>query len=461
MDSRGYEEHRRNRGAQQRHDPRGDYVLRADGTPLTDRYGRPVRRRSSSARQQPPRQQPSRQPQARQQHRREVPPRRERPRQERPNQYVPPAGSNRRAPQARQTPPPRNAYAEGPGYTRQYVPPAPSTPARAESRPPRRAPRMPQAAVGGARGSARKRPRLSLPSFGCLGCVGWPLAIVLVLSIVLTLWADTKLTRVEALPEQQVDKTSGTNWLLVGSDSRQGLSEEDVARLGTGGDIGVGRTDTVMLLHIPRSGKASLVSLPRDSYVAVPGYGMDKLNAAFTYGGPQLLTETVEQATGLRINHYAEIGMGGLANVVDSVGGVEVCPEEPIDDPLAQLSIQAGCQKVDGPTALGYVRTRATAGGDLDRVQRQREFFSGLLKQTTSMGTLLNPFRMIPLISDTASSFTVGSSDHVWHLARVALAMRSGVETVTVPYAGFADYDVGNVVLWDEAAAEELWASMR
>lgn len=467
MDSRGYEEHRRNRGAQQRHDPRGEYVLRADGTPLTDRYGRPVRRRSSSASR---RQQRDRSP------------------REQPRQYMPPAGAEQRPPRrtprtsrgasqgqippTRQAPPQRESRGENPRYTRQYVPPAETSRAentRRPSRPPRptqqaqqaRTPRVPQVAVREKRGSGEKRPRIARPSFGCLGCVGWPLAILLVLSIVITLWADTKLTRVDALPAQQVDKTSGTNWLLVGSDSRQGLSEEDVARLGTGGDIGVGRTDTVMLLHIPRGGKATLVSLPRDSYVAVPGYGMDKLNAAFTYGGPQLLTETVEQATGLRINHYAEIGMGGLANVVDSVGGVEVCPEEPIDDPLAQLSIQAGCQKVDGPTALGYVRTRATAGGDLDRVQRQREFFSGLLNQTTSAGTLLNPFRMIPLISDTASSFTVGSSDHVWHLARVALAMRSGVETITVPYAGFADYDVGNVVLWDEAAAEELWASMR
>ncbi|MCH6197343.1 LCP family protein [Corynebacterium mastitidis] len=456
MDSRGYDEHRRNRGYGGREHgrgpgarpgPRGDYVLRADGTPLTDRYGRPVRRRAgtgSGAPQDPPRG-------------RRVPSRRE----------VPPT---RQAPASRQVPP---RGASPVGATRQYVPPVPTAAenrgARGEDWRPQRRPPIPRAAQpaparpdlggrgshGGGRGAGR------LPRMGCLGCVGWPLAVLLVLAIVVTLWSDAKLTRVEALPEQQVAKTSGTNWLLVGSDSRQGLTEEDVERLGTGGDIGVGRTDTVMLLHIPRGGKATLVSLPRDSYVSVPGYGMDKLNAAFTYGGPQLLTETVEQATGLRINHYAEIGMGGLANVVDSVGGVEVCPEEPIDDPLAQLSIQAGCQKVDGPTALGYVRTRATAGGDLDRVQRQREFFSGLLNQTTSAGTLLNPFRMIPLISDTASSFTVGSSDHVWNLARVALAMRSGVETVTVPYAGFADYDVGNVVLWDEAAAEELWASMR
>lgn len=289
----------------------------------------------------------------------------------------------------------------------------------------------------------------------------WVLAIFLVFTLVLTLWADSKLNRVEATPEEQISDTAGTNWLLVGSDSRQGLSEEEIAELGVGGDIGVGRTDTVMLLHIPLTGSARLVSLPRDSYVEVPGYGMDKLNSAFTYGGPQLLTETVEGATGLQVDHYAEIGMGGLASIVNSTGGIEMCVDEPINDPLAGLDVQAGCQEFDGATALGYVRTRATALGDLDRVERQREFFAALLDKVTSPSTLLNPFRLVPLISDTASTFTVGKGDHVWHLARVALAMRSGVETETVPFSGFADYAVGNVVIWDDAAAEELFSSMR
>lgn len=287
------------------------------------------------------------------------------------------------------------------------------------------------------------------------------LAIFVVLTLVLTLWADAQLNRVEATPENQISDTAGTNWLLVGSDSRQGLSDAEMAELGTGGDIGVGRTDTVMLLHIPLTGQATLVSLPRDSYVEVPGFGMDKLNAAFTYGGPQLLSQTVEGATGLQIDHYAEIGMGGLANIVDSVGGIEMCVDEPINDPLANLDVQAGCQEFDGATALGYVRTRATALGDLDRVERQREFFTSLLDTVTSPGTLLNPVRLISLITDTASTFTVGDGDHVWHLARVALAMRSGLQTETVPFSGFADYAVGNVVIWDDAGAEALFSSLR
>ena len=308
--------------------------------------------------------------------------------------------------------------------------------------------------------AAGLRSKLRRPKFGCVGCLGWPLAVLIVLLLVIAFWADAQLTRVASEPEQPIGSTKGTNWLLVGSDSRVGLSEEDIARLGTGGDIGTGRTDAIMLLHLEGT-SAQLISIPRDSYVDVPGFGQDKINAAFTYGGPQLLTHTVEANTGVSIDHSAEVGMGGLANIVDAIGGVELCPSEPIDDPLANLNVGAGCQEMDGANALGYVRTRATAMGDLDRVERQREFFSALMHEATNPSTLLNPFDVFPMISSVSKSFTVGESDHVWHLARLALSMGTGVETKTVPVGGFADTDVGNVVLWDEIEAENLWNSLR
>lgn len=325
--------------------------------------------------------------------------------------------------------------------------------------------RNPHPGAHGGRGfgkfsAAGLRAKLRRPKFGCVGCLGWPLAVVLVLLLVIAFWADAQLTRVASQPEAPIGSTKGTNWLLVGSDSRVGLSEEDIARLGTGGDIGTGRTDAIMLLHLEGT-SAQLISIPRDSYVDVPGFGQDKINAAFTYGGPQLLTQTVEANTGVSIDHYAEVGMGGLANIVDAIGGVELCPSEPIDDPLANLNVGAGCQEMDGANALGYVRTRATAMGDLDRVERQREFFSALMHEATNPSTLLNPFDIFPMISSVSKSFTVGESDHVWHLARLALSMGTGVETTTVPVGGFADTDVGNVVLWDEIEAENLWNSLR
>ncbi len=306
----------------------------------------------------------------------------------------------------------------------------------------------------------KARPKLRVPRPRA-GCIPTLLSLLIVLVIAGGLFVDARLTRVDAFPDNPVANTAGTNWLIVGSDSREGLTEKDVERLGTGGDIGTGRTDTIMIMHIPNGGKATLVSIPRDSYVEIPGYGMDKVNAAFAYGGPKLLAETVENATHLRIDHYAEIGMGGLAGITDAVGGVKLCPEEPIDDPLAQLNIQAGCQKMDGPTALGYVRTRATAMGDLDRVQRQREFVGALMKKAMSPAVLLNPFRLVPLALRGSSMFIVGDGDHVWHLARMAFALRGGVNTETVPIGSFVDTEVGSVLVWDDAAAEQLFAGLR
>lgn len=396
-------------------DPRdhlGDYVLGADGRPIVDRYGRPVPKRTSGGQ-------------------------RPEPQQNKPRQYMPGEGDTyqpRRVPEL-----PERSY--------QPRPQRGQRPPRAAVPPPPRRPRAP-----------RRRPRL--PRLGCGGC-GTLFATLLVILIALVLFADTKLSRIDAMPDDHVSNTAGTNWLIVGSDSRQGLTDEDIERLGTGGDIGTGRTDTIMLLHIPNGGKATLVSIPRDSYVEIPGHGMDKINAAFVYGGPKLLATTVENATGLRIDHYAEIGMGGLAGITDAVGGVELCPPEPMQDPLANLDVQAGCQVMDGPTALGYVRTRATAMGDLDRVQRQREFLSALMHQVVSPGVLLNPFRSIPLALRASGMFIVGTGDHVWHLARLALAMAGGVTTETVPVADFRDTEVGNVLIWDDAAAEQLFSSLR
>lgn len=292
--------------------------------------------------------------------------------------------------------------------------------------------------------------------------VGVALVVVLVLGVVMALIADAKLARVDATPADKVPNTAGMNWLLVGSDSRQGLSDGDAERLGTGGDMGTGRTDTIMMVHIPTfGGKATLMSIPRDSYVDIPGQGKDKINAAFAIGGPELLVDTVQQNTGLRVDHYAEIGFGGFAGVVDALGGVDICVKEPINDPLAHIDLQPGCQSMDGPTALGYVRTRATAQGDLDRVQRQREFFSAIMAKISSPGTVLNPFKSVGLVNELSSTITVGKGDHVWNLASLALAMKGDPKNETVPVGGFQSTDVGSVVLWDEQGSQDLFNSLK
>ncbi|MFI5500393.1 LCP family protein [Nocardia asteroides] len=273
---------------------------------------------------------------------------------------------------------------------------------------------------------------------------------------------DNSLTRIPALASYsgRVADTPGTNWLLVGSDGRGDLSTDQEQELSTGGDTGPERTDTIMLVHIPSSGPTTMVSLPRDSYVSIPGYGKDKLNASFAFGGAPLLVQTVEEATGVRIDHYAQIGFGGFAGVVDALGGIDVCLDEPIVDPLAGLDLPAGCQRLSGPEALGFVRTRATPRADVDRMNHQRMFMSALLKKATSTGTLLNPFSLWPMATGVAGSLKVDDSDHIWNLAALGWAMRGDTVTTSVPIGGFDDTDVGNVLLWDKAKASGFFEAL-
>ncbi|MDN5920392.1 MAG: LCP family protein [Pseudonocardia sp.] len=287
-------------------------------------------------------------------------------------------------------------------------------------------------------------------------------AVLVVLLVAIAgfgVYLDANLTRVEALPADSEASSDGTNYLIVGSDSRDGLSSEDEERLATGDAAGQ-RTDTIMLLHTGSSGDV-LVSIPRDSYVPIPGHGSNKINAAYALGGPQLLTQTVENATGLRINHYAEVGFGGFVGAVDAVGGVDMCVPEAIEDPKAGLNISEGCQELDGQTALGYVRTRATAGSDFDRVGRQREFLSALMAKATSPLTIINPFRMIPLASAMTDTITVDESDHLWNLVGLAWGMKgvSGGDgvTTTVPVARGGS---GSTLRWDKSRATSFWGAL-
>ncbi len=278
-------------------------------------------------------------------------------------------------------------------------------------------------------------------------------------------WIDSSLRRIPVLADypERPAAGRGTNWLLVGSDSRQDLSADQQAELATGGDLGNGRTDTILLVHVPGAGSAApttMVSIPRDSYLPIPGYGSDKVNAAFALGGGPLLAQTVEQATGLRLDHYAEIGFDGFAALVDAVGGVTVCPAEPLNDPLAGIDLPAGCQKLDGRTSLGFVRSRATPRADLDRMVNQRLFMSALLHRAASPAVLVNPLRWWPMGRAASAALTVDDGAHVWDLARLAWALRGDTATVTVPIGEFTWNDSGDVVLWDTDAAGRLFGAL-
>ncbi|MGP4019256.1 LCP family protein [Saccharopolyspora sp. 5N708] len=295
------------------------------------------------------------------------------------------------------------------------------------------------------------------------------LATLLLLVGGAVLYADFTLGRVPAFTDYggRIEAARGTNWLLVGSDSRTGLSAQQEQDLVTGdaAEAAGARTDTVMLLHIPAGrGTPTLVSLPRDSLLPIYGYGPNKLNAAYSYGGPTLLSRTVEEATGLHIDHYLEIGLGGFAGVVDAVGGVQMCLPQAIHDPKINLTLPPGCQQLTGAQALGFVRTRAFERGDLERAEHQREFLTALVHKATSRGVLLNPLRSVPMTWRFAAAVTVSDHDHLDDLGRLGYQASSageGLVTATVPTSGGIEVPgVGAALRWDREKAAELFTAL-
>ena len=289
------------------------------------------------------------------------------------------------------------------------------------------------------------------------------LGVLLLLVVGFGIYLDTQMTRTPALSSYagRPASGSGTNWLLVGSDSRAGLSTAQERQLSTGEADG-NRTDTMMIVHVGSfGGQTSIVSLPRDSLVEVDGTTA-RLNSAYSSGGPQLLTRTVEQSTGLRIDHYAEIGFEGFASMVDAVGGVEMCLDDALDDPKAGIDLPAGCQELDGPSALGYVRSRAFPNADLQRVQNQRAFLSALMSKAASPLTLLNPLASVPFATASVRTLTVDDSTHAWHLASLGWGMHavgSGGVTTTVPIT--PSNSVSGAVIWSRRDAPRLWEALR
>jgi LCP family protein required for cell wall assembly len=293
-------------------------------------------------------------------------------------------------------------------------------------------------------------------------------ALIVLVLIGLGVYVDAALNRVDALHDYpgRPAAGAGTNWLLVGSDSRSGLSKSEESTLHTGGDAGGARTDTILILHIPSNGsKPTLVSVLRDSYLPIPGHGRNKVNAAYAIGGPSLLAKTLERATGLRIEHYMEIGLGGFAKVVDDVGGVRMCLPKAVHDRRAGIELPAGCQHLGGRSALGYVRSRhAFSSGDFARTKHQREFLGAFAHRAASPATFLNPIRLVPTLIDLPSALTVNSGDHVWNLAHLAWTLRGighgGVVTTHVPIAGSETTRAGNSLVWNESQANAMFHAL-
>jgi LCP family protein required for cell wall assembly len=273
-------------------------------------------------------------------------------------------------------------------------------------------------------------------------------------------WLNGKLNRSITLPTTALT-SAGTNWLITGSDSRAGLSRAEIDALHVGFDEGTLNSDSIMLLHLG-SGRPVLISIPRDSYVDVPGHGWNKMNAALAYGGASLLIQTVENATGLKIDHYMGIGFGGLVAVVNKIGGVQICLKTAINDSYSGVHLSAGCHDLNGTQALAFVRDRHSfATEDLQRIQDQRAFLSALLNKATSPGVYLNPFTALPFGSTAASSMSVDKGTSLLDLVHAASALRDP-QTGTVPIANSNYYtNAGDSVLWNNTQATELFNALK
>jgi LCP family protein required for cell wall assembly len=284
-------------------------------------------------------------------------------------------------------------------------------------------------------------------------------ALILIVAAGLYFYLDSKLNRVNALvPASGV--SAGSNWLISGAPGQ--VTRRQARQLHTGISPDA-NSDTIMLLHVPANGgRAVLVSIPRDSYVSIPGHGMNKINAAYVFGGPRLLVQTVQNLTGLTINHYLNIGYLGLVNVVNAVGGVQMCLHAPLRDQASGVNLKPGCQTLNGAEALAFVRTRHQfATQDLQREQNQRVFIKALLSKMLSAGTLLNPFASIPAAVGSAGALTIDSGTHLYQLVQVAFALRSP-ETTTVPVANPNYFtNAGDSVLLDAAAMRQLFGDLR
>ncbi|WLQ34168.1 LCP family protein [Streptomyces castrisilvae] len=271
----------------------------------------------------------------------------------------------------------------------------------------------------------------------------------------------------------------GMNLLLVGTDGRDKITKEEKQKYRLGGEP-CHCTDTIMLVHLSADKeRASVVSLPRDSYAEIPAHrdrttGEEhaahpvKLNAAYAEGGPSLTVRTIEHMTGVKIDHYLEVDFTSFMTTVDTLGGVKICTAKPLKDSYTGLDLAVGTHTLDGGQALQYVRSRHIDGAaDLGRMQRQQKFMAALITRATSSGVLLNPVKLREVASTMLKSVRADRGFDTEQMLSIGQAMRgfspSSSEFASVPMSDVA-YQVkgiGSTVRWDPAKSKQLFTALR
>lgn len=280
---------------------------------------------------------------------------------------------------------------------------------------------------------------------------------------------DDRLARVDAFAgmKNRPSPTKGTNFLLVGTDVRRGLTQAQRTGLRLGGEP-CDCTDTMMLAHLSRDGRrVSVVALPRDSYAELPRAG--KLKWAWGVGGPALAVGTVEKMTGIKVDHYAEFDFGSFMRTVDRIGGVDLCFARPLRDPVTGLDLPAGTVRADGGTSLRYVRSGHLPGSpDLQRMQNQQRFLAALVRRVTDIGLLQNPVKLDQVAKAALGSVRADRQTKPDDLIALATGLRGGfgarsVEFATVPVDAtpFRVQGVGTTLRWDVKGAKRIFDALR
>ncbi|UGY91772.1 LCP family protein [Streptomyces gobiensis] len=275
------------------------------------------------------------------------------------------------------------------------------------------------------------------------------------------------------------DTGKGLNFLVVGVDERGTIAAEEKHKYKLGG-APCNCTDTIMLVHLSEDrDRASVVSLPRDSYAEMPPHTykptgerhqahQQKLNAAYAHGGPELTVRTVEKMTGVHIHHYLEVGFTSFMRTVDALGGVPVCTVKPLKDKYSGLDLPVGTSQLNGGEALQYVRARSVDGSaDLGRMQRQQRFVASVIDKATSSGVLMNPAKFQEVTAAMLSAVRADRDFGSEEMLALGRAMHgfspASAEFATVPVAK-AKYQVpglGETVKWDDKKAKRLFEALR
>ena len=259
-----------------------------------------------------------------------------------------------------------------------------------------------------------------------------------------------------ASPTAEGVRGDPVTFLLIGSDSREVTPE---------GEAPGARSDAIMIARIGADRESGqVISIPRDSWVEIPGYGMNKINASYAFGGPALLIQTVEQLTRVRVDHFAAIDFEGLAQVTDALGGVDVVVAETTTN--GDYTFEAGANRITGEEVRWYLGQRyGLPGGDFDRVKRQQQFIKAVMDDLISSDTFTDLGTLDASLRAVGDSLSVDSGLGNAAMLRLAYSMRSldqsGIDFFTAPVLGTGTEGAASVVYLDDATAERMWEYLR